>query len=201
MVACTRRFLVVCLATIGLLVAAPAAGAEVVGEWAFDEGSGQVAHDLSLSGLDGHLGIAPGPDGADPDWVPGIAGSALRFDGGDVVVVPDSGALEPVSLSVEAWVRRSGTPGAFAYVLSKGSLGCVTSSYGLYTGAGGGMAFYVSSGTSSFVVSPALPPSRIWDGGWHHVVGSYDGQRVRLYLDGDEIGNGTPDGNPIAYGL
>ena len=32
-------------------------------------------------------------------------------------------------------MRREGTPGRYAYVLSKGSMGCVTGSYGLYTGA------------------------------------------------------------------
>jgi hypothetical protein len=117
------------------------------------------------------------------------------------VVVPDSRALEPGQISVEAWVRREGTPGSYAYVVSKGSVSCVTSSYGLYTGAGGGMAFYVSMGSSSYVISPAAAPARIWDGDWHQVVGSYDGQRVRLYVDGAEIGSGSPDTQPIVYGL
>jgi concanavalin A-like lectin/glucanase superfamily protein len=198
--ACTHRFLVAVVAAVGLLIAAPAAGASIVGEWAFDEGSGQVAHDRSGSGLDGDLGIAPGPDGADPVWLPGIAGSALRFDGGDAVVVPDSAALEPANLSIEAWVRRLGTPGTYAYVVSKGSRGCDFSSYGLYTGGGGGMAFYVSDG-NDYVVSPHASPARVWDGAWHHVVGSFDGHSVRLYLDGAEVGSGSPTDHPIAYGL
>jgi hypothetical protein len=133
--------------------------------------------------------------------VPGISGSALRFDGGDAVVVPDSHALEPARLSVEAWVRRQGTPGRYAYIVSKGSVGCVTSSYGLYTGTDGGMAFYVSMGSSNYVISPAATPARIWDGAWHQVVGSYDGHEVRLYVDGVEIGGGSPNTQPIVYGL
>jgi hypothetical protein len=200
MVACTRRLIVTMLAAMALALPASAHAATVVGEWPFDEGSGPVAHDISGSGLDGRLGVEAGPDGADPLWVPGIAGSALRFDGGDAVVVPDSPMLEPAKVSIEAWVRRQGTPGAYAYVLSKGSRGCDFSSYGLYTGAGGGIAFYVSDG-SGYVVAPAAAPNRIWDGEWHHVVGSFDGSRVRLYLDGSEIGDGSPAAGPIAYGL
>lgn len=185
---------------MALALPASAPAATVVGEWAFDEGGGLVAHDISGSGLDGRLGVEAGPDGADPLWVPGIAGSALRFDGGDAVVVPDSSVLEPAHVSIEAWVRRKGTPGAYAYVLSKGSRGCDFSSYGLYTGAGRGIAFYVSNG-SGYVVSPAAESNQIWDGDWHHVVGSFDGSRVRLYLDGSEIGDGSPAAGPIAYGL
>jgi hypothetical protein len=201
MVACTRWFFGVLIATMSLFAAAPAVAAPLVGEWKFDEGAGQVAADTSPWGLTARLGIGFGPDGADPAWVPGVSGSALRFDGGDAVVVSDSHALEPGRISVEAWIRRQGTPGRFAYVLSKGSVGCVTSSYGLYTGNGGGMAFYVSRGSTSYVVSPAAAPARIWDGDWHQVVGSYDGRAVRLYIDEVEVGSGSPDTQPIVYGL
>lgn len=186
---------------MSLFAVAPAGAAPLVGEWRFDEGAGQVVADSSPSGLTARLGIAPGPDGADPVWVPGVSGSALRFDGDDDVVVPDSPALEPARISIEASVRRQGTPGRYAYIVSKGSNGGVTGSYGLYTGAGRGMAFYVSMGSTSYVVSPAATPAQVWDGAWHHVVGTYDGQRVRLYLDGVEVGGGSPDTHPIVYGL
>jgi hypothetical protein len=199
--ASTHRAIGALIATVSLFASAPAAAAPLVGEWKFDEGGGQVAADSSPSGLSARLGTAAGPDDADPAWVPGLSGSALRFDGGDAVVVPDSPALEPARISVEAWVRREGTPGHYAYVLSKGSVGCVTGSYGLYTGAGGGMAFYVSVGSSSYVLSPAAAPGQVWDGAWHQVVGSYDGQSVRLYVDGAEMGGGSPNTQPIVYGL
>lgn len=185
---------------LSLVIASPAAAATLVGEWTFDEGSGAVARDRSPSRLDGRLGVATGADGADPDWVAGIAGSALRFDGGDAVVVPDSTALEPANVTIEAWVRRQGTPGAFAYVVSKGSLGCDFSSYGLYTGAGKGIAFYVSDG-SGYVVSPAAAPAHVWDGAWHHVAGTFDGHTVRLYRDGSQVGLGSAQDRPIRYGL
>jgi hypothetical protein len=184
----------------GLVLGVPVTSASVVGEWAFDEGDGQVAHDLSGSGLDGELGIAEGADGADPAWVPGVAGWALRFDGGDAVVLPDSRTLEPQQVSIEAWVRRQGTPGVYAYVLSKGARACDTSSYGLYTGAGGGLAFYIFDG-AAYTVSPAAAPARVWDGAWHHVVGTYDGHSVRLYVDGGQVADGSPTDRMIGYGI
>jgi hypothetical protein len=185
---------------ICLAVASPAGAATLVGEWPLDEGAGQIAHDSSPFGVDARLGIADGADGADPVWVPGVAGSGLRFDGGDALVLRDSTVLEPANVTIEAWVRRQGTPGAYAYVVSKGSLGCNFSSYGLYTGAGRGIAFYVSDGRG-YVVSPAAAPAQVWDGGWHHVAGTFDGKTVRLYLDGSQVGAGSPDAQPIQYGL
>jgi len=41
----------------------------LVGYWAFDEGEGQVARDLSVYGNDGTLGSGPGEDDSDPAWV------------------------------------------------------------------------------------------------------------------------------------
>jgi hypothetical protein len=101
---------------------------------------------------------------------------------------------------VDAWVRNSGSPGRWRYVLSKGSLSCDRSAYGLYSGWAGGMSFYVSSATH-YTISPEVPRSRIWDGAWHHVVGSYDGQSVRLFVDGAQVGDGSPASFPIAYGI
>jgi hypothetical protein len=194
------RSLLTLATLVCLAITPPAASAALVGEWALDEGAGQVAHDRSRFGVDGRLGIADGADGADPVWVPGIAGWGLRFDGGDALVLRDSTVLEPTNVTIEAWVRRQGTPGAYAYVVSKGSVGCDFSSYGLYTGAGGGVAFYVSDG-SRYSVSPAAAPARVWDGAWHHVAGTFDGHSVRLYVDGSEVGAGSPDDRPIQYGL
>jgi hypothetical protein len=39
------------------------------GYWDFDEGQGQVVHDLSESANNGKLGRLPFPDNADPKWV------------------------------------------------------------------------------------------------------------------------------------
>jgi hypothetical protein len=181
--------------------AAPASASSVLGHWAFDEGAGQQAIDDTAHANDGRLGSSVGADGADPAWTGGHdAGSALSFGGAQHVAVADTPALEPAHVAVDAWVRRVGSPGLWRYVLSKGALSCDRSAYALYSGWTGGMSFYVSS-TSHYTISPEAPASLVWDGAWHHVVGSYDGQRVQLWVDGAQVGAGTPASLSIAYGV
>ena len=114
------------------------------------------------------------------------------------MTITNTGLLEPPKLAVDAWVRRSGSPGRWRYVLSNGSLQCNRSAYGLYSGWSGGMGFYVSS-TTEYVISPEVSPAIVWDGAWHHIIGSYDGDRVRLWIDGSQVGAGTPTTGPIIY--
>lgn len=197
-----RKDVAAVAALVGVLVwsAAPASAAPtLLAQWTFDEGAGQVATDATGHGSNGELGATAGLDAADPAWIPGHAGgSGLEFNGSSYVTVPDTGVLEPQRLAVDAWVRRSGSPGRWRYVLSKGSLACDRSAYGLYSGWSGGMAFYVSS-ASEYTISPEVSAAVVWDGAWHHVIGSYDGDRVRLSIDGSPVGAGTPASNPIAY--
>ena len=190
------------LAVLGVLgwTAAPASATpNLLAQWTLDEGAGQVAGDASGHGSTGQLGATAAPDAADPAWVPGHAGgNALAFDGTTYLTVPDTGLLEPQQIAVDAWVQRAGSPGRWRYVLSKGSLDCNRSAYGLYSGWSGGMAFYVSS-ESEYTISPEVSAATVWDGAWHHVIGSYDGQRVRLWIDGNQVGAGTPTTMSIAY--
>jgi hypothetical protein len=192
-----------CIAILGVLwfgASTAQAAPAVLADWHFDEGAGQVATDASGHGNDAWLGAAMVSDAADPAWIAGHdGGSALAFGGADYVSVPDRAALEPGQVAVEAWVRRTGSPGAFRYVLANGSLGCERSAYGLYSGWSGGLAFYVSS-SSSYFISPEVSAAMVWDGNWHHVIGSYDGDSVRLWIDGSKVGSGTAANVAIAYG-
>jgi len=191
-----RIVLFVAMATLTLAPPSAYATVGLVSEWLLDEGSGAVARDSSGAGLDGQLGTGA----AAPQWVFGADGLALRFDGDDEVQMPDFTGLEPPRLTVEAWVRNAGTPGIYRYVVSKGAAGCNTSSYGMYTGSSQGLAFYVN-GPSGYVVSPQATAAAIWNGGWHHAVGTYDGVTVRMFVDGVEIGSGRAAPSSIAYGL
>jgi hypothetical protein len=197
-----RRELVLLVTVAGMLgwcAASASADPNILAKWTLDEGAGQVATDASGHGNTGVLGAATDPDVADPGWIPGHAGGgALVFDGTNYVTVTNTGLLEPPRLAVDAWVRRSGSPGRWSYVLSNGSLQCNRSAYGLYSGWSGGMGFYVS-GATEYVISPEVSPAIVWDGAWHHVIGSYDGDRVRLWIDGSQVGVGTPASGPIVY--
>ncbi len=163
------------------------------GDWQFDDGHGLTAEDSSENENHGTLvGTPP------PAWTAGRFEAALQFDQ-DYVSVPAAASLEPATVTVEAWVKAGASPGPFRYVLGKGGLSCLAASYALYTGSGGGLAFYVSDG-SSFVVSPPAGAAQVWDGAWHHVAGSYDGTSVHLYLDGLDLG-GTSGTLAINYQL
>jgi hypothetical protein len=167
-----------------------------VGTWPLNEGSGTVAHDLSGHGNDGAL------QGAGVQWAAGRFGKALSFNGTDGgVQVPDKPAFEPATgLTVSAWINSSVAPADFSYIVSKGGNGCLTASYGLFSGPNAGLMFYVSNDGLLGTRSPDYGPS-VYDGKWHNVIGTYDGTTVRLYVDGIQVGTGTPDSGHVQYGL
>jgi hypothetical protein len=186
-------------AALALPAAAGADGFPLMGWWPMNEGSGQVIHDWSGHGNNGQLGSTSGADASDPSWIPGVFfGSALRFDGNDFVQIPDSSSLEPAQITVSAWFRGSSSPGQYRYIVSKGSVACDRTSYGLYSSENGGLAFTVADGTKWYR-SPEAPTS-VWDGRWHNAAGTFDGSTLRLFIDGNEVGNGTPAHTAIAYG-
>jgi hypothetical protein len=190
-------------ALVALLIAAataPAAPSSVVGQWRFDEAGGQAAIDDGVYGLDGRLGAADGVDAQDPARIAGLSGGALRLSGDDFVRLPTADQLAPSTLTVEAVVRAGQSPGEYRYIISRGAQGCEASSYGLYTGSAGGIAFYVYNG-STYRVTPIAAPADVWNGQWHHVAGVFDGSTVRLYVDGRPVGAPQPAAVTIAYGL
>jgi hypothetical protein len=185
------------LAAAFALTAATPAVADIlpVGAWAFNEGRGTTAYDYSGHHHDGTLQ-------GGPSWTHGRFQGALGFNGeATAVTVPDSPALEPAAVSVSAWVNSAQSPGSYRYIAAKGANGCFAASYGLYTGANGGLEFYVSAADGlTWTLSPDAGQG-VWNGQWHNVVGTFDGSTVRLYVDGRQVGSGTPDTTPIAYGL
>jgi len=166
-----------------------------------NERSGQVVYDWSGNRNHGQLGSTPGADDNDPTWIRGIfnVGSALRFGGDDFVTIPDSAALRPAQLTVSAWFRGTTAPESYSYLVAKGADGCLSSSFALYTNQFGEIAFYVYDG-AAWVRSP-VADAGLWDGSWHHAAGTYDGQTVRLFIDGRQVGSGTPADIAIRYDL
>jgi hypothetical protein len=184
-----------------LVVASPAAAwGPLKGWWPMNERSGQTIRDWSGNGNHGRLGSTPQVDDNDPTRIGGIFGfgSALRFDGDDYVSIPDAPELRPERLTVSAWVRRDGTPGSFKYFVAKGADACFSASWGLYTTENAQLSFYVYHGDNVWTRSPEASLD-MWDGRWHHVAGTYDGRTVKLFVDGRQVGTGTPTDAPIDY--
>src|SRR6185436_19618654 len=131
----------------------------------------------------------------DPTWIRGLLfGSALRFDGNDLVRITTSPSLNTSNVTATAWVRGSSSPGQYKYVLGKGAHSqCRSADYGIYTGASGGIQFYSIDARNPAItqISGAVDASRIWDGRWHFVAGTYDGATAKLYVDGRLISGST----------
>ncbi|GAB6141126.1 hypothetical protein JCM14076_18550 [Methylosoma difficile] len=176
----------------------------MVANWHFDEGQGLKPFDSSGYNKHGQLGATAGIDVSDPLWVSRrFDNAALQFNGSQYVKVTTANHLEPPGISVEAWVKADVTDSTILpYVVAKSGNACQFAAYALYlhddlSGKGGVPYFYVSDG-STYVESPEGAPS-LWDGKWHHLVGSYDKVKVRLFVDGVQISTGTPNTSPIGY--
>ena len=128
-----------------------------------------------------------------------IGNNCASFNGSEQYINISSDNLNLNKITVEAWVKSSNPGGSFSYILSKGSQNCDSASYAFYTDTNNGICFYVSDGVQN-LKSPN-PGSEIWDNTWHHVAGTYDGETIRLFIDGSEIQNGIKGNISINYNL
>jgi hypothetical protein len=199
----TALRIAVALSTLAAAGSTARADSGLVGYWKMDEGAGTRVADSSGYANDGRLVGAV-------SWIPdastsALSGSdsALSFAGSSGYIdVPDNSSLEPpLSVSVGAWFRRLGTPGEYKYLLAKGAAGCIAASYGLYTGPNGGLEFYASRQHGTVYAHSPDAGRGVWDGRWHLAVGTFDGTTIRLYLDGTQVGSGTPYPGLLEYPL
>jgi len=146
----------------------------LVGWWKLDEGSGTTALDSSDYGNHGTLV-------GDPQWVVGMIGSALEFDGTeDAVEIPHSDSLSITdAITIAAWTYMAdGASGEMA-VVSKGRWGANDLPYELTEEAGAVIfwQFYDDAGRDTCAPdSPAVEE-------WHHIAATYDGSVFKCYID------------------
>jgi hypothetical protein len=141
--------------------------------------SGTKAADLSGNSRNGSYlgGVTQGATGAlasEPDL-------AARFDGADDrISVADDANFRSSRLTIEAWVRPDANLSGDRGIVMKTSSTGWTDGYGLAL-SGGKLSFYVNNHQNNNVQT-ALPRER-----WSHVVGTYDGTALRLYVNGQLI--------------
>ncbi len=158
----------------------------IVGWW---PGNGN-AND-AIAGNNGQLA-------GDATFAAAVVAQGFKLDGlGDYVEIPDSVALKPPQMSVEAWVRfdsldtpivsQFGAPGIQYIVFKKNSRVFNFEAYALRKQRQGGvdlLAFSVADVNGSGGNSVAYSTTPIVVGQFYHVVGTYDGTAVRLYVNG-----------------
>jgi hypothetical protein len=163
--------------------------------YTFDAGAGQTVDDATGHGHTGQLGSATGTDTADPVWVGGVTGAALRFDGSnDRVRVADSPDLRfGGSFTVESWLQRAKI-GTAHCVASKGDSG--RRNFWVEIDAQNRLDFRweTAGGTKHGTTST----TGITDALWHHVACVYDQQagEDRIYLDGVLVARASDAGVP-----
>ncbi len=113
------------------------------------------------------------------------AGGCRAVDGEDDYVSFGDGAGLNFSsaLSVSSWVLFNGTPSSLAGIVMKGNF-----RYGFAYDAGGEARFFIGDSANY-----ARAPLSL--GGWHHILGSFDGassnRLMSLYVDGELVATST----------
>ncbi|MCK5331881.1 MAG: choice-of-anchor D domain-containing protein, partial [Candidatus Marinimicrobia bacterium] len=117
-----------------------------------------------------------------------IAGNyALDFDGtDDYVEVPDDESLEPSNeITVEAWIRITGSASEIHAIIAKRVWESDCRGYLLRIKGSDntpGFTLYGGEGYNRMLCS-AGP---ILDNEWYHIVGTYDGTNIKIYVNGVE---------------
>ena len=178
-----------------------------VGNWALDRADGTITHDFS--GWDNHGTIHLGTGGNTnlaAAFVPGVHGQAMSFDGvDDRVNVPHTDILEERVFGIstvstlEAWAHPI-TWINWASIVHKSPGNCS----GNHTI---GMSANDSSGFVCTMGAGLLPPDCNPPGSninitnrpplnrWYHIVCTADGARLRMFINGIQIGAGIPIAN------
>jgi len=144
----------------------------------FDETSGVTAHDLSGNG---NTGTVTGTTIDD-----GVFGKARNFDGVDDYVNCGSDASLSITsaITLEAWVKLDTWPASdmSATIIMKPYTSHVDPyyDYALRVDDSGKAALTVVVGSWG---GAELLGGSVSTGNWHHLVGTFDGTNMRLYID------------------
>jgi len=133
----------------------------------------------------------------------GKVDQAFSFDGvDDYVWAPGTGIDDLQTLTIEAWVKLNSLPDRIQrfVTLAPPGLERAVLRYGLFgTTEPGQLHFYMRIGDESTDFTHLAVDGVLQSGVWHHVAGTYDGNYMRLYLDGVEVGSIEISG-PVATG-
>jgi hypothetical protein len=147
------------------------------GYWRLGEaGSATTAADQTGANPGTYLGgVTLGRPGA----LAGDADTAAGFDGASGTVrIADAAGLDPTSaLTLEAWIRPSALPASSNVILRK------EDQYALRLTSTGALVFRLWKGDVTQDVVTSAGAARV--GAWTHVVGTWDGATMTIYVNGD----------------
>ena len=151
-----------------------------IAAYSFEEGEGSTVADVAGNQHDGTLST----EGV--TWALGKYGKALKFDGAKgCVTIPDAPALQlKEEFTLEAWVRPEGELTRLPIIWKEGG-GFPAYDLGIgLTTPGKGEAQIGTTGKSRLT---AATPAALEANVWQHLAATFDGSKMRLYLDGELV--------------
>ena len=146
----------------------------------FDEGDGEVAEDQSQYGNDAEII-------SNTEWVKGKYGNAVEIIGANVdcVVVPNSDSLMiEGEISMMAWINNYGKPNEYTWIDKNCHNGQSQNSYGMGVWGTNIYLMLGSGGGRQDLLANPVPEAEEWG----HVAGTYDGDTMKVYVNGELIG-------------
>ena len=152
----------------------------LVGYWAFNEGTGTTAFDNSGNSNHGTL-----VNMEEADWVDGVVGKCLSFDGvNEYVSVPDSVSVGK-SITVLAWVKSATVDwNTLGWIASfRGNNGFIIHP----ASASKAVSMYIISSTSDYVQIGTVTPADITQWHLYGVIYNDDTKKGYTVLDGEIV--------------
>ncbi len=156
----------------------------LIGWWMLDEGTGTTVADSSGAGHDGFFVDST------PEWVPGMYGKALKFDGTDKVEILDHQDFHLTdSMSVALWMLPEAEQTNSAKLFIKQKTGQYPYSLQYDDSAQG--LFATVNASTRYDTGPHIPN---FPGEWAHMCFTFDGSILILYKDGEEVASANTSG-------
>lgn len=151
----------------------------LIGRWAFDEGEGDLAFDVSGNMNDAVL-TCRGKNCSPPEWIEGVTGNAVKLDGkDDYVKILNDGSLNPSSaISITFWVK------IFQQVTYQDLVTDNWNSFATRLDHGRFMVkYFFQDSTNSGEKETGFIKPKIW----HHLATTFSKTRgqIKSYIDGE----------------